>query len=102
MKSKAIISKVRQVITAPYRFFMTGMITAYAGVLAIAPTYCATIKPELDADGLFGSMAEILIKIAFYVGALIAISGLFTLLLAYKDDNGATRSAVKSCSVCLA
>lgn len=84
--------KVREIITAPYRWFMTLMLSMYTTVLVSAPTLCPAIKGDIDMDTLFGKMADIVIKIAFYVGALIAIGGIFSLIFAYKDDNAEGQS----------
>lgn len=46
-----------------------------------------TINPNLDLDTLFGGVVDMIIKIAFYVGAVLAVGGIFSLLLAYKDEN---------------
>jgi len=51
-----------------------------------------TINTNLDLDHLFGGVADIIIKIAFYVGAVLAIGGVFSLLLAYKDENADAQS----------
>lgn len=90
-------SRLREVITAPYRNFMSLMMAMYSMILVTCPTLCVKIKGSINMDTLFGSMADVIIKIAFYVGALIAAGGVFSLVMAYKDDNGATRFAVKSC-----
>ena len=87
-------NKLGEVITAPIRRFYTMLCSLMATLLVTAPTLCAPIKSQIDMDTLFGNMAEIVIKIAFYVGALIAIGGVFSLIVAYKDDNadGQTRA----------
>ena len=86
------LANTREILTAPYRFYMAVMMSLYAGALTTAPTLCAKIKTNINMDTLFGNMADIVIKIAFYVGALIAIGGVFTLILAYKDDNAEGQS----------
>lgn len=87
-------SKVREVINAPMRWYMQAMCAMTVAMMTASPTLCATIKSDLDMDKLFGSMVDIVLKIAFYCGALIAIGGVFSLIMAYKDDNadGQTRA----------
>lgn len=51
-----------------------------------------TINTNLDLDSLFGGVVDMIIKIAFYVGAVLAVGGIFSLLLAYKDDNADAQS----------
>lgn len=45
------------------------------------------INPDVDIDSLFGGIIDIINKIAFYVGAILVVGGIFSLILAYKDEN---------------
>lgn len=80
-------SKIAEVFNAPFRKLNAWMLSIYTALLVTAPTMCITIKSNISMDTIFGGMAEIIIKIAFYVGALLGIGGVFSLILAYKDDN---------------
>lgn len=98
-RTAAFVSRAREIFTAPYRRFMTLMMSLYSALMVTAPTLCVKLQPSgVNMDTLFGSLADIIIKLAFYVGILITVGAIFSLIFAYKDDNGATRSAVKSCS----
>lgn len=46
-----------------------------------------TINTNLDLDQLFGGIVSIIIRIALYVGIALAVGGVFSLVLAYKDEN---------------
>lgn len=46
-----------------------------------------TINTNLDLDQLLGGIVSIIIKMALYVGIVLAVGGVFSLILAYKDDN---------------
>lgn len=46
-----------------------------------------TINTTLDLDQLLGGIVSIILRIAMYVGIILAVGGVFSLLLAYKDDN---------------
>lgn len=61
-------------------------------VLMNASFLATTLNPNLDLDTLFGGIVDLLIKIAFYVGAVMAIGGVFSLFLAYKDENADAQS----------
>lgn len=50
-------------------------------------TDTVTINPNLDLDALFSGIVSIIIKMALYVGIVIAVGGVFSLVLAYKDEN---------------
>lgn len=90
---KAVGLRIREVVTAPVRWLYGVMSSLAVATMMMAPTYCK-INSNIDMDNLFANMADIIIKIAFYVGALIAIGGIFSLVIAYKDDNadGQTRA----------
>lgn len=97
-RTTAFVRRVREIFSAPYRRFMTLMMSLYSALMVTAPTLCVKLQPSgVNMDTLFGSLADIIIKLAFYVGILITVGAIFSLIFAYKDDNGATRSAVKSC-----
>lgn len=46
-----------------------------------------TISQNMDLNTLFGGIVDIIMQIAFYVGGILVIGGVFSLLLAYKDEN---------------
>lgn len=52
-----------------------------------------TINTNLDLDSLFGGIVDIIIKIAMYVGIALAVGGVFSLVLAYKDENAEGQSS---------
>lgn len=49
--------------------------------------FLTTINADLDLDTLFGGIIDMIIKIGFYVGVIFAVGGVFSLILAYKDDR---------------
>ena len=86
-------SRVRDIFNAPYRRFMTLMLSMYSTVLVTVPTLCVKLQPSgVNMDTLFGSLADIIIKLAFYVGILITVGAIFSLIFAYKDDNAEGQS----------
>lgn len=53
----------------------------------INPVFLTTINTDIDLDSLFGGIIDIIIKIGMYVGIVLAAGGVFSLVLAYKDEN---------------
>ena len=92
--NRSFRARATEVFNAPMRFFAALMSSLYCSAMLLVPTFCAKFNTKLNMDNLFGSIAGIIIKIAFYVGALITVGGVFALILAYKDDNadGQTRA----------
>ena len=73
-------AKLCKVISVPIRYFYSLMAALATSLTIGMTTYCEKIKKDMDADTIFSNMAEIVIKIAFYVGALITIGGIFSLI----------------------
>lgn len=46
-----------------------------------------TIRTDLELNTLFGGIIDVIIQIAFYIGAILVVGGVFSLVLAYKDEN---------------
>lgn len=92
--NRSLRTRIADVFSAPFRNFCAFLSSLGCSALLMSPTLCSKINTDLDMDSLFASMAGIIIKIAFYVGALITVGGIFALVLAYKDDNadGQTRA----------
>ena len=55
-------------------------------------TVLTTITTNLDLNSLFGGVVDIIIQIAMYVGIALAVGGVFSLVLAYKDENAEGQS----------
>lgn len=53
----------------------------------INPVFLTTINTDIDLDSLFGGIIDIIIQIAMWVGVVLAVGGVFSLVLAYKDEN---------------
>ena len=63
-------------------------------------TFC---KAPPTAESVMSGVISIIFKIAFYVGTVLCISGIFQLIMAYKDDNADGQSrAVRLVVVSLA
>lgn len=56
-------------------------------MIPFQPMFLTTIQSNLDMDTLFGGIVDIVIRLALYVGLVLAAGGVFSLLLAYKDEN---------------
>ena len=68
----------------------------YAAILAaimpvfyVGTNYCSRVSVNTNAttENVLGGVIGVIIEIAKYVGIVLAISGVFMLILAYKDDN---------------
>lgn len=93
--NRSLRTRVAEAFNAPLRMFCALMSSLGCSAMLMAPTLCSgKISTNLNMDNLFASMAGIIIKLAFYVGALITVGGIFSLIVAYKDDNadGQTRA----------
>lgn len=74
------------------------MAAAACGILSITPTLCA---PSMES--IFDKLVSIIFDIAFYVGAIIVVIGIFNFVLAMKDENADGQSrGIKFCVVGIA
>lgn len=87
VKGKKFGSRVKEFFDAPMRKFSALWLTAQTTALAIAPVYCAKINTNISMENLFGSMADVVILIARYVGLFMAIIGVLSLLMAMHQEN---------------
>lgn len=51
-----------------------------------------TIKTDLSTDAMIGGIVDFICKVAFYIGAVVLVSGIFMFIFAYKDDNAESQS----------
>lgn len=79
---KGAYAKIKSKLQSAAIAFITTVLTA---VPASAAT--VTISESTDISVLIGSIVEFICKIAFYVGIVVLITGVFMLVMAYKDDN---------------
>lgn len=91
---RSLRTSAAEVFNSSFRKTCALMSSLGCSAMLLTPTLCGKINTNLNMDDLFASMAGIIIKIAFYVGALLTIGGVFSLIVAYKDDNadGQTRA----------
>lgn len=60
--------------------------------VGIAPTFCGNIPQGGNMKTLFTAMTDIIFTIAFYVGAIIIVGGIFNWIMAQKDENADSQS----------
>ena len=77
-----LVFAVNRLALAVYNFLNLALLR-----LGINPISLTTINANLDLDILFGGVADIIIKIAFYIGAVLSMGGVLSLIYAYKDEN---------------
>ncbi len=92
-------SKVRYWLNAPSRAMLAAYTAIVTGMMSVAPTFC-TATNQNNMNALFKSMVDIVCNIAFYVGAIIIVSGIFNWVLAQKDENADGQSRAIKFIVC--
>ncbi len=97
------ISNCRKRITKVFHNFNSASIrlaasvyaSVTAGMMAVNPVYCGTTMGTL-----FNKMVDIICTIAFYVGAIIIVGGIFNWILSQKDENADGQSRAIKFIVC--
>ena len=88
IKSKAMSLKSKAV---------TGLAALTATMMTVLPTYATqdvTINnlTGLDVNALLGKIVGIVLTIAQGIGIVLLVSGIFQLIMAYKDDNADSKT----------
>lgn len=63
------------------------MTTVTAAMPTTASAATVTINPNTNTNALIGSIVEFICQIAFYIGIVVLITGVFMLVMAYREDN---------------
>lgn len=82
-KTSALVEKTKN--------FVKPALVAVAAALTTMPGYAADITigdlENLSADALVGKIVGIVLTLARYVGIILLVTGIYQLIMAYKDDN---------------
>jgi len=92
-------SKVRHILGAPARLMASIDAAVIAFMCSVSPAFCQSGNTG-SMNALFKSMVNIVCDIAFYVGAIIIVSGVFNWVLAQKDENADGQSRAIKFIVC--
>lgn len=67
---------------------------ATMAVMTAQPAFATgtKINPNATTDTVIGGILDVIFKIAFYIGIVIAIIGVVSFILAFKDDNAESQS----------
>lgn len=98
VRKNNFVSKARYWLNAPSRAMVAAYTAIMTGMMTVAPTFCAPTNTTMNS--LFKSMVDIVCQIAFYVGAIIIVSGVFNWVLAQKDENADGQSRAIKFIVC--
>ena len=99
IRNNSLGSKIRYYLNAPSRFMASVYAAFVAGMMSVSPVFCLSGNTG-TMNALFSSMVNIVCNIAFYVGAIIIVSGIFNWVLAQKDENADGQSRAIKFIVC--
>ena len=100
IRKDSLSKKVRSFFNAPMRLMASIYASLVAGMAGMMPTFCQQAQTNNQMNSLFSSMVNIICTIAFYVGAIIIVGGVFSWVLAQKDENADTQSRAVKFIVC--
>lgn len=64
-----------------------------AGIMTTAPVSAATkINKNATTESVVGGILDVVFQIAFWLGAVIAVIGVISFIMAFKDDNAEQQS----------
>lgn len=72
------------------------LLTAIAGVIAtVEPTFATN-----ETEALVTSVIDIVLDMARYIGMVLVVTGVFQLVMAYKDDNADAKTRGIQLAIC--
>lgn len=79
-KIKSIYSKIKTKL-------FTASVALMTAVSASVPASAVTVNTNMNTEQLLGGIVDFICKLALYIGIVIVATGIFMLIMAYKDDN---------------
>lgn len=64
-----------------------GAAASMAFASALPASAATKINPNATTETVIGGILDVIFQIAFYIGVVIAIIGVVSFILAFKDDN---------------
>lgn len=91
------MKKIKQTAKNGYgkakKFFAVTYATLIMASLTAMPAAAATtIKKNVDTATVVGGILDVIFDVAMYMGFIIAGAGIFTFIMAFKDDNAESQS----------
>ena len=73
--------------------FMLSVSAAFTlGFVSAMPASATSINSKATTASVMGGILDIIFNIAFYIGVVIAVIGVVSFVLAFKDDNAESQS----------
>lgn len=69
-----------------------GSAVSIALATAVPASAVTTINPNATTESVIGGILDVIFKVAFYIGIVIAVIGVVSFILAFKDDNAEQQS----------
>ena len=88
-KSLSFTKDVRQRVK---RGLVAASATVTTAIMMATPAAATTINPNATTESVIGGILDVIFQIAFYLGIVIAIIGVVSFILAFKDDNAEQQS----------
>ena len=90
---KRIVSFTKDVWAKGKKAIIGASSAASMAMVTALPVSAATkINPNATTESVIGGILDVIFKIAFYIGIVIAIIGVVSFILAFKDDNAEQQS----------
>lgn len=89
---KNLIKKTKEKAVKLNRCVTAGFMSLMFMICSAVPASAVTINPNATTEGLVGGIIDVVLKVAFYIGFVLAAVGVFTFIFAFKDDNAESQS----------
>lgn len=89
---KKIKQNVKNCFGQTKKFFIASISAGIMGSLTAMPALAVTINQNANTASVVGGILDVVFKVAMYMGFIIAGAGIFTFIMAFKDDNAESQS----------
>ena len=90
------MKKIKQTAKSCYgkakKYFVVTYATMIMASLTAIPASAVTINQNANTASVVGGILDVVFKVAMYMGFIIAGAGIFTFIMAFKDDNAESQS----------
>ena len=89
---KKFFEKAKNCFVTTKRHIVSVCAVAVFAATSAMPAKAVTINENATTETVVGGILDVIFNIAFWIGVVITVIGVFSFLLSFKDDNAESQS----------
>lgn len=89
---KKLFTRIKPSFQKMKKAAMAGGATAAMAMVMAQPAAAANINPNATTESVIGGILDVIFQICLYLGIVIAVIGVVSFLMSFKDDNAEQQS----------